>query len=295
MATGEQLRPLAPRARETPGLDANAAMPGRGLSTARAVLKVLALLAEHPEGMRACEVAAGVGKSSSTAYYLLNSLVEEGFAEHTRPSGRYRLSARAVALRHPEPGARSPMTVLDAALDRLFALTRKRCYAGRVMHGTVSIVGARGRQGLPRIPGLHATITDALHALAMGKVVLSELPEPARRRYAEQGLTAYTPATITAPAALLDALDTVRVTGLAEEAEEFHRGFCCIAAPMRDPDGRFIATLGLSVTTRSFEREHDQLTDAVLSTASSHLQKSSKILSLPRAGSNHYVLPLASH
>ena len=45
------------------------------------MLQVLRLLLEHPEGVRADRVAAEVGKSRSTAYHLLASLCDEGFAE----------------------------------------------------------------------------------------------------------------------------------------------------------------------------------------------------------------------
>ena len=54
----------------------------RGLTTARAVLQVLAYLEAHPDGVRADDVAQFVHKSASTAYYLLASLVEEGFVSH---------------------------------------------------------------------------------------------------------------------------------------------------------------------------------------------------------------------
>ena len=43
----------------------------RGLATARAALQVLAFLEDHPDGVRADDVAEVVGKSASTAYYLL--------------------------------------------------------------------------------------------------------------------------------------------------------------------------------------------------------------------------------
>lgn len=57
-------------------------MPRR-LSTAQQALKVLAYLMTHPEGVLAQEVAKLLGKSLTTAYALLNSLVDEGFAEKT--------------------------------------------------------------------------------------------------------------------------------------------------------------------------------------------------------------------
>ncbi len=65
------------------------ATSSRSLSTARAVLRVLSMLAEQPTGVRADEVAHELGKSTSTAYYLLTSLCEEGFAVH-ESKGLYR-------------------------------------------------------------------------------------------------------------------------------------------------------------------------------------------------------------
>ena len=64
----------------------------RGLSTARAALRVTWLLARAPEGVRADQVAETLGKSVSTAYNLLASLCEEGVAVH-HSGGVYRLAA----------------------------------------------------------------------------------------------------------------------------------------------------------------------------------------------------------
>ena len=80
-----------------------AARGRRGLSTARAVLQVLSLLEQHPDGVRADDVAQVVGKSGSTAYYLLASLVEEGFAVHE--GGLYRAHHEVVTAR----AARQPI------------------------------------------------------------------------------------------------------------------------------------------------------------------------------------------
>jgi len=251
---------------------------GRGLSTARSVLKVLTLLAEHPDGVRACDVAERVGKSTSTAYYLLASLCEEGFAVRDGPCGRYRLQRDGV--RAAQPSGHLRCDDLEPAVDALFLRTRKRCYLGRVERGGIEIVAVRGRQGLAKIPGLGSRIGAGLHALAMGKVVLSLLPDEARRRYARRGLRSFTDATITSPQALLDELEEVRRRGVAIEREEFQPDFCCVAAPMRDLRGRFLATVGLSATTRAFDIEREQLVEAVLDAAamSKHVQKTREIL-----------------
>jgi len=229
----------------------------RGLATARAVLQVLSFLEQHPDGVRADEVAQVVGKSASTAYYLLASLVEEGFAVHE--GGLYRAQHVAPAA----PPATGDRHVHEDAVDDLFLRTHKRCYLGVVRGGVIEITVVRGRQGIARMPGLGSQITDNAHALAMGKVVLARLRPAALARYVARGLPSYTPTTITSPDALARELRDVRSHGFAVDREEFDRDFCCVAAPVLDKRGRLAAILGLSASTRAFDAEHRELAAAV--------------------------------
>lgn len=237
----------------------------RGLSTARAVLQVLTFLDDHPEGVRADEVAAVVGKSVSTAYYLLASLCEEGFAEHDPHGGRYRL-ARAVPVA-PEIEAAPEHGELAGAVEQLFRRTRKRSYLGVVQQGAVEIAIVCGRQGVPKMPGLGTRISGNAHALAMGKVVLALMPEDGRRRYLDRGLRTFTPATITTSGRLEVELERVRTEGYAVDREEFDADFCCVAAPVFDPAGHARGVLALSASARAFDTERDALIDAVRDTA----------------------------
>ncbi|MFL5859172.1 MAG: IclR family transcriptional regulator [Solirubrobacteraceae bacterium] len=250
--------------------DAPAAAASRSLSTARSVLRVFALLLEHPEGVRADEVARLLGKSVSTAYYLLTSLCEEGFAVH-ETKGVYRLARGLEALTAGVGEHAPPAHVLHAGLagsvDELFLLTRKRSYLGVVKAGRIEIVAFCGRQGVPRMPGLGSEIRDSAHALAMGKVVLSLLSPRALSRYVARGLTAFTPQTIISPARLTADLQQVRAQGYAVDREEFDENFCCIAAPIFDAGGRFLAALGLSMTAHVFDFDRDELAPVVVDVA----------------------------
>jgi acetyl-CoA synthetase len=217
-------------------------------------------MAQHPEGVSAREVAKELEKSVSTAYYLLASLSEEGFA--LREPGRgYLLRANAgIGTRAPEPPRRNPPF---RSVDELFARTRKRSYLGCVEAGAIVITDVRGRQGVPRVPGMGPRITSSAHALAMGKMVLSLLPEQGRRHYVERGLRAYTPRTITSPESLISELDQVRSKGFAVDRGEFDAEYCSVAAPILDARGRFVAVLGLSTLSRAFEAEIQRLVAAV--------------------------------
>jgi acetyl-CoA synthetase len=230
----------------------------RGLSTARAALEVTWLLARSPDGVRADEVAARLGKSISTAYNVLASLCDCNVAVR-RSGGVYQLSSeyrRAVA------GEADPHE-LSGVVEDLLARTHKRTYLAVVRDGQLRIVLQRGLQGMPKLPGMSPEIRDNAHALALGKVVLALSPPAAVDRYARAGLRPFTPNTITTRDELDADLRTIRRTGIAIEREEFDGDFCCIAAPILDQRRRFLGAVGISMSRRAFDNEHDALAEIV--------------------------------
>jgi IclR family transcriptional regulator, acetate operon repressor len=88
-----------------------------------------------------------------------------------------------------------------------------------VRDGRIEIVAVRGRQGVPRMPGLGAEIRDSAHALAMGKVVLALLGPDAVARYVARGLKSFTQHTITSAQSLTVELARVRSDGFAVDRD----------------------------------------------------------------------------
>jgi DNA-binding IclR family transcriptional regulator len=230
----------------------------RGLSTARAGLRVTWLLARAPDGARAGEVAEALGKSVSTAYNVLASLCDEGVAERL-PGGRYQL---APHFRETVAEA-SDRDDLSGVVDDLLARTHKRAYLAVLRGGHLRVVLERGLQGMPKLPGIGREIGDDAHALALGKVVLARASADALERYMAAGLRAFTPGTITDPDALRAELRRVRRTGLAVEREEFGADFCGIAAPILDHRRRFLGAAGISMSPRAFDQERPALQEAL--------------------------------
>ncbi len=75
------------------------------------------------------------------------------------------------------------------------------------------------------------------YATALGRVLLADAPPR------EHELRALTPRTLTDPAALAAALETVRTQGYALVDEELEAGLRSIAVPVRDRTGRVVAAL----------------------------------------------------
>ena len=237
--------------------------------------------------MRADEVAKALRKSTSTAYNLLDTLCQEQFVVHTG-DGYYQLTAEAANL-VPAERSRTLPAGLAGVLDELFARTHKRVYLAAAHSGQVVIPLVRGRQGMPLIPGLGARIGANAHALALGKIALSLLGEPALERYIGCGLRTFTPATIVSPDRLRAQLAEIRAGAVAYDCEEFAVDFCCLAMPVRDIDGRAVAALGLSMSARSFEIEREPLSEALREVA----DRASSVLStpvVPAISEDHAVL-----
>src|SRR5690349_2314503 len=234
----------------------------RGLSTARAVLRVTALLAHAPDGVRADEVAEALGKSVSTAYNLLASLCDEGVACRG-PHGHYHLTAGFRDMVAAGALAPAELPGLGGIVDDLLVRTRKRAYVGLVQGGHLRILLERGVQGMPKMPGLTDDLDHAAHALSLGKVVLAAASRPALERYIDRGLTRFTEHTITEPDQLRSELAEVRRTGLAFDREEFDEDFCCMAAPVLDPRRRFLGAVGISMTRRAYDDDARALAETL--------------------------------
>ncbi|BDG60511.1 IclR family transcriptional regulator [Caldinitratiruptor microaerophilus] len=238
--------------------------PGRqrALSTARAVLRVLSYLADHPAGVTPAEVAQHLGKSPHTAYYLLNSLCQEGFAYRSPADGRHYVSAFREDLLSPvRPSGSCPLPVLRDALRDLNRATGCRAYLV-VYDGQAALVEAvQGHQGQPGLR-MGREIRGEAHALAVGKILLAHLSDTALHTYIRLlGLRGFTPRTITDPERLRAELARVRRTGLAVDREEYQEGICCLAAPVLARDGgeTVAGAMGIAVTPRRFQVEGRRL------------------------------------
>lgn len=248
---------------------------GRTLKTARAMLQVLKMMAQAPDGLRPDEVAKTLRKSTATATYLLNSLCREGFAQRNPSDGMYRLRKPMAP---PVITPRLPREDLGLAVEELYARTNERTYLATAEERHVVIHESRGRQGLPKMPGLTPHIGGEAHALAVGKTILANAgPDSIDRYHNAYGLGEFTPKTIVEKRHLDRELADVRARGFATDHLEYAEGCCCIAAPIFDRAGELCGSLALSTTRARFDEDHERLIPIVMAVAraASHRGRSS--------------------
>lgn len=242
---------------------------GRSLKTGSETLRALRMLALSPAGLAPDELGDQLGKSKATARYLLNTLAQEGFAYRDSVTGSYRL-AEAPPWGAPwgsDGGdAGTAAAHLSDALTETHRRTRQRSYLAQVEDERVVVLDSRGHQGLPRIPGLAETIpVDQAHALAVCKALAAPAGAYGEQICAESSFARFTRTTITDRNGFEDELGRVRQLGFALDREEFADGFCCVAAPVSNPQGKVVASLAVSLPAKRFETEClamiDDLTD----------------------------------
>ena len=98
--------------------------------------------------------------------------------------------------------------------------------------------------------------TLPLHASAGGKILLCELPEVLRAQFIDGiAFEAMTPNTICTKRAFLEELNRVRQQEYALDYFESLTHPCCVAVPVRSPEGEIYAALSFSGITDVTSRE----------------------------------------
>jgi len=232
-------------------------------SVARA-LSLLDEIAHSAQGCTAQELSEAVGLSRATTYHLLQTLAAAGYIARG-PAHRYRLAIGISPLvqafeRHVLPDDLLPLA------RALAARTGESAYvAARQGSELVLLCGVPGHHQVAVASSPLGPIDDG-HARASGKLLLALAPEDARERYlAAHPLTRVTRATITSRDALLQEFERIRAAGYAFDAEEFHEGVCCLAAPLGR--GGTSYALALSAPKERYEALREEYLTAVLALA----------------------------
>ncbi|GEO94372.1 IclR family transcriptional regulator [Kocuria turfanensis] len=208
-------------------------------------LGLLTLLGDYPEGATAGQIADAVGYPFSTAYRLLNTLVETGFAGYDRREKRYRLGLRIYQLGQKVAHHRGFEGAAVPILQRLTDLT-----------GESSILAVLDDDRFLTVHKVDGpqfrTTTDPgdrgpLHTSALGKVLLA-CTDPATREHLLETieLTPRTEHSITDRAELRRQIDQVRRRGWAGQQEENDIGMAAVAVPVLSASDRLVAAVALA-------------------------------------------------
>lgn len=204
---------------------------------------ILRAVASSPTALGVSELSRQLGLNKSTAHDILNTLCHHRLLERDDAQKTYRLGP-ALAELGRRAGDHADLHAL--ARPRMVALARAAgatVLLGTFHAGYVTIIDTVEASDAVKIT---APVGRHLHysAGAFGKVFLAALPESeANQLTRSQPLRAYTPKSMTRPAAYRACLNEVRTLGYALDQEEYLEGVCAAAAPIVDVRGCIVAVL----------------------------------------------------
>ena len=209
-------------------------------------LRVLETIAARRRPLSIAEIASALDLPQPTAHRIVGTLEKLGFIG--REPGRRRLveGVRFVNLGLDVLRAAASSGARHSILEALARKTGESCNLGVMTGGNVVYVdrveshwplGLRFETG-SRVP---------LHCTAIGKLLLSRLPESAIEAYlASSPLARYTATTITDARKLRAELERIRRQRFSIDDQEFMSGVVCIAVPVVGPREGVSAGLAIS-------------------------------------------------
>jgi IclR family transcriptional regulator, KDG regulon repressor len=212
-------------------------------------LKVLDAVAQkgHPVSLTVISTELDLPKTSTFRY--LRTLSAAGFLAYDAVADRYSVGPRFRTLANADNGIRH---LRDRALPILEDMNRafNETVNLGVLSGTeivyiVILEPARGARMQARVGR-----RDPLHSTALGKAILSSLPEAERGRLISSTLPQRTFRTITHYEAVMRQLRAVEASGVAIDAGENEDGIMCVGTPIRHQSGYPLAAISLSAPER---------------------------------------------
>ena len=210
------------------------------------MMRLLDVLAQHPEPLGLKQIAQYTGLHPSTAHRILAAMSGDRLIDRVEP-GSYRLGMRLLELGNL---VKSRISVRELALPLMRELHSQTGETANlsVRHDDEIVYVERTSSGRSAMRVVHVIGTRApLHVTAAGKLFLLEEGFARLRDYAKRtGLAPHTRNTLSSVALLERELERIQRQGWASDNEEAELGVRCVAAGIRDDGGRLIAALSVS-------------------------------------------------
>ncbi|ACB84744.1 IclR family transcriptional regulator [Natranaerobius thermophilus JW/NM-WN-LF] len=220
--------------------------PVQTLEKAFEIVEILSLQ-ESDDGLGVSELSSRLNIGKSTIHRLLDTLVAYQYVEKL-PDNKYRLSWKIFQLGSAVPRQRSVGNLDPKYLKELCEKFQETVNLGVKEGRDVVVVSKVEPETSYRLKAnFHVGEKEPFYATAMGKVLFSELREENLRQLLEDfQLEKLTEKTITSVDELLNELRNVKKQGYAIDDEEYCKGLCCIAMPVKDFSGKTVAAISVS-------------------------------------------------
>jgi len=229
-------------------------VPQSSAAVAR-VLAILEYLDGSSRGLNISEIGRRLRIPKSSAHVIIRTLERLGYVRKTVGDRNYSLGLKAYALGHRLIRAMSLSEVALPHMQRLAGKLRLSTHLGVLDKDQGMFIQKVEAPGLIKFDTYAGKRMD-LHCTGLGKVILAyESEEAVQHILAKPVYIRYTKNTITSPRALSREIQEVRKLGYAFDDEEEEIGVRCVAVPVSERTGRFLAALSVTGTVAQIPSE----------------------------------------
>lgn len=219
--------------------------PSYNITALQRGLRLLQLFSESPHGLTAKEVASHSRLPVSTVHRFLVNLQTAGYLNCSR-DGIYQLGIACFAIGQAALSQLDLRRVSRPFLEDLNRQTRETIHL-TLRHGLSAVYVEKLDSLEPLRIYSRIGATVPLYCTAVGKVMLAFMPEEERESLLPQlGIKRFTPNTVGNLQELGAELYRVRKNGYACDLEEHELHIRCIAAPVRDHEGKVNASVSIT-------------------------------------------------
>jgi DNA-binding IclR family transcriptional regulator len=244
-------------------------------------LRVLSLVAEHPQGLTAREISNALGLNISTCYHILNTLLASDYLDRHPHNQIYLLGPQIPFLNNAfvqslagqetlapsedtigSPGLHAKPLVerLRSVMYSLTEQTQEPSYLACWRYGEIVLQAIVEAPQAAKVTKLYVGYRGQAHSHALGKVLLAYSDPALVEKYLDvHPLTPFGPNTIVQRSRFVDELNDIVRQGYSIDKEEFSTDTCCIAAPIFAPQGHVVAALAISFTPNVFTKRAEWL------------------------------------
>jgi IclR family KDG regulon transcriptional repressor len=223
--------------------------------SAKRTIEILEYLADADKPKPLAVISRDLGIHKSTLYRFLSTLMDEGYVQQERESGRYYVSLKLAWLSAKLLDRQDIRTRAKPLLEELALVTGETVHLGVVDgYEVVYIDKVAGNQAVQMRSRIGHR--SPLHSSALGKVLLSNMPTSKWQEYIDNvGLRPYTPNTITDAEIFMNHLRKVQEQGFSIDNVENEEGIRCVASPIRNHVGEVVAAVSVSGSILTMTKE----------------------------------------
>ena len=209
-------------------------------------LSILDTLLRHNSALSLTKICEKLKIYPSTGHRMLDTLRYWGYVEQDPNTQKYQLGLKAVELGMVKLHQMELVKEACPYLKELVNQCNETIHLGVLEEGEVLYLAKEESSQTIRMVS-YIGRRAPIHCTALGKALLAYLLEEERKKILEKkGLPRLTEKTIIDEKALEKELYKIREQGFALDNEEHERDVRCIAAPIKNHEGKVIAAISIS-------------------------------------------------